>query len=64
MNEFSEKITRFLTIIKFIFVAPFILMVAIPIDMVVFFKNLYSMPATDEWADYKDMITPQSIEIL
>ena len=39
-------------------------MIAIPIDMIVFFKNLYSMPATDEWADYKDMITPKSIEIL
>ena len=64
MDEFSEKVTRFFTIIKFIFVAPFILMIAIPIDMVVFFKNLYSMPATDEWADYKDVITPKSIEIL
>jgi len=64
MDEFSEKVTRFFTIIKFICFAPFILMIAIPIDMVVFFKNLYSMPSTDEWADYKDVITPKSIEIL
>lgn len=44
MDEFSEKVTRFFTIIKFIVIAPFILMIAIPIDMFVFFKNLYSMP--------------------
>ena len=64
MDEFSEKVTRFFTIIKFIFAAPFILMIAVPIDMVVFFKNLYSMPVTDELAEYKDIITPKSIEIL
>ena len=64
MDEFSEKVTRFFTIIKFIFAAPFILMIAVPIDMVVFFKNLYSMPVSDEIGDYKDIITPKSIEIL
>lgn len=64
MDEFSEKVTRFFTIIKFIFVAPFILMIAVPIDMIVFFKNLYSMPCQDDIGDYKDLITPKSIEIL
>lgn len=64
MDEFSEKVTRFITIIKFIFAAPFILVIAVPIDMMVFFKNLYSMPISDDLADPKDIITPHSIEVL
>ena len=63
MDEFSEKVTRFFTIIKFIFMAPFILLLAVPIDMIVFFRNLYTMPCSDDMADYNN-ITPNSIEIL
>ena len=39
-------------------------MIALPIDMFVFFKNLYSMPCTANMLDNKDLITPKSIEIL
>jgi hypothetical protein len=58
MDEYSEKVTRFCTIVKFIFAAPFILLIAVPIDMVIFFINLYSMPPDDENEQNKDLITP------
>lgn len=63
MDEFSEKVTRFFTIIKFIFFAPFLLAIAVPIDMIVFFKNLYSHPTDDDQDGY-EIITQKSIEIL
>jgi hypothetical protein len=43
--------------------APFILALAVPIDMIVFFKNLYSHPPADDDDGY-DLITQKSIEIL
>ena len=64
MDEFSEKVTRFFTIIKFVLAAPIILAFAIPIDMFTFFINLYSMPQSDMNIDDKDLIKPESIEIL
>lgn len=63
MDEFSEKVTRFFTIVKFICFAPFILMIAVPIDMIVFFKNLYSKPIDGD-EDFTDIITQNSIETL
>ena len=42
MDDFGEKLQRAYTIIKFILFAPMILILAIPIDMIIFLKNLYS----------------------
>ena len=50
MDEFHEKLRRFFTIVKFILGGYLVLLVAIPMDTFVFFKNLYTKPhdADDE----------------
>jgi len=42
MDEFDEKLMRFFTIIKFIIIGPFYLIVSIPANAIVFFYNLYT----------------------
>lgn len=44
LDEFSEKLRRFITIVKFFFFGPFILIASLPIDTFVFIYNLYSEP--------------------
>jgi hypothetical protein len=44
MDELSEKIKRVMTIIKFIFVGPFILLACIPLSSLKFLINLYYEP--------------------
>lgn len=66
MDEMSEKVQRLFTIIKFIFAAPFLLFFAVPIDMAVFMKNLYSTPVSDMNTnkDQKQLISMKAIDIL
>jgi len=54
MDDIQEKVMRFWTIIKFIILAPFLLMMSVPIDMVVFHKNLYSDLILEEKLDKKN----------
>jgi hypothetical protein len=44
MDEFSEKIHRFKTIMMFIFTGPLIFAASVPADSFVFFYNLYTSP--------------------
>jgi hypothetical protein len=44
MDELSEKIKRVITIVKFIFIGPFILLACIPLSGLKFFINLYYEP--------------------
>jgi len=44
MDEFHEKLRRFFTIIKFILGGHLCLIIAIPVDTFVFFRNLYTKP--------------------
>lgn len=63
MDEFSEKMTRLQTIIIFIFTAPVIFIMSVPMDSVVFFRNMYTSPHNygDE-ADW-NLISEKALEI-
>jgi len=63
MDEFDEKLRRFYTIIQFIFLGPFFLVISIPIDMVNFLINLYSKPAEKISDDIQTRITPKTLEL-
>jgi len=56
MDEFDEKFRRFQTIIKFFILGPLVLLASIPIDMVLYFYNLYTKP--------KDADSGQDIELI
>ena len=47
MDEFSEKLNRFFTIIKFIIFGPIYLVISLPVNSFVFALNLYSMAIED-----------------
>jgi hypothetical protein len=48
MDESSEKMNRFKTIIMFIFTGPLIFAASVPADSFVFFYNLYTSPRSYE----------------
>jgi hypothetical protein len=51
MDELSEKIQRVFTIFKFILLGPIVLLFSVPIDMLVFFGNLYTRPSNTSAKD-------------
>lgn len=63
MDEFHEKLERFFTIVKFIFLGPFILVGSVPIDAANFFKNLYSKPYVEKYDTSKDSIALETLEV-
>ena len=63
MDEFSEKFRRFQTIMKFIFVGWFVLLVAVPIDAYVFFRNLYTKPHDADEEVKVDLISTDALEV-
>lgn len=63
MDDFDEKFRRFQTIIKFAFLAPFILVFSVPIDMGVYFYNLYTRPVGEEAGPDIDLISKKALEV-
>ena len=63
MDEFSEKMTRLQTIIIFIFTGPIIFIMSVPVDSVVFFRNMYTSPNEyDNDSDW-NLISEKALDI-
>ena len=62
MDDFSEKVHRFNTIVKFILIGPLYLLFSIPVNAVVFFYNMYTV--SDEERDKKihNVFSKESLE--
>ena len=65
MDDFSEKLNRFYTIILFLVFGLPILIFSIPVDGFVFFYNLFTSPDEDEEDEIlaDNHISDQSLEI-
>ena len=63
MDELSEKLERALTIVKFIFVGPLILTLAIFTDLYKFWINLYTKPLDADCKINKKVVSKESIEL-
>lgn len=63
MDEFSEKLARFQTIIIFIFTGPLILVSSIPADSVVFFYNLFTTPRSFDNETDLNLISEEALEV-
>mmetsp|Transcript_5201 Transcript_5201/g.8808 ORF Transcript_5201/g.8808 Transcript_5201/m.8808 type:complete len:132 (-) Transcript_5201:311-706(-) len=63
MDELSEKVERIFTILKFLLMAPFILVTSVPIDMAIYFYNLYTKPLDKEEEDGESKISRKILEI-
>ena len=62
MDEFDEKLARFVTIIQFILIGPLMLIISIPCDTFIFFWNLYTSSNDQEEID-REKIGLQSLEL-
>jgi hypothetical protein len=63
LDEWSEKFVRLKTILFFIIFGPIILMLSLPIDSLVFFYNLYTIPTKAEYLKRdQDLITAKELE--
>lgn len=62
MDEFDEKLARFVTIMQFIFIGPVMLIIAIPCDTFIFFWNLYTSSNDQEEID-REKIGLKSLEL-
>lgn len=63
MDELSEKLERVYTIIKFILGGPFILYGSCCLDLVKFWRNLYTKPLDADLVLDPRLLTRQSIEL-
>ena len=63
MDEFSEKVQRFQTIIMFIFTGPLIFAASVPADSIVFFYNLYTSPRSYEDEADLNLISAKALEV-
>lgn len=62
MDEFDEKLARFVTIVQFIFIGPVMLIIAIPCDTFIFLWNLYTSSNDQEEID-REKIGLKSLEL-
>ena len=65
MDDFSEKLNRFKTIVLFFIFGLPILLLSIPVDGFVFFYNLFTSPDEDEEDEIlaENHISDSSLEI-
>jgi hypothetical protein len=61
MDEFEEKLNRFYTVLLFFFFGFPVLVFSIPIDIFVFYYNLYTEPE-EIYKEEKVIFTPKGLE--
>ena len=62
MDELSEKINRFKTIVKFMFIGPIYLLVSIPVNAFVFSYNIYTASNDDSDQNIQNIFSKESLE--
>jgi len=63
MDELSEKVQRAITIVKFIIFGPLFLLVALPVNSFVFFRNLYTRPIDADVKVNQKLVSRETLEL-